>query len=184
MTKAELRAEMRRKRRSLSPEEIARKSAVISRKLLSLPEYKSADAVMLYISAFGEVSTRELAELMPADGKRVAAPVCDTETKAAAPYYMESASRLKRGAYGILEPERTEKARIEDFGLIVVPGLAFDLRGARLGFGEGYYDRLLSGTSVTRAALCYDFQLMDEIPADALDVPMDIIITERRLVRR
>jgi 5-formyltetrahydrofolate cyclo-ligase len=89
---------------------------------------------------------------------------------------------MARGAYGILEPVSIKKAEVSDIDLIIVPGIAFDINGGRCGFGKGYYDRLLCESKAKKIGLCYDFQLVREIETDEHDIPMDMIITERRII--
>lgn len=88
---------------------------------------------------------------------------------------------LKKGAYGILEPSVVKTADEKDIDVILVPGLAFDRHGGRMGFGKGYYDRLLETSIAVKIGLCYDFQLFDTIPTESHDVPMDFIITEKEI---
>lgn len=87
-------------------------------------------------------------------------------------------SHLELGSFHIEEPVGDDVVDTSILDLIVVPGVAFDRRGGRLGRGKGYYDRLLSGTRATKIGVAYHFQLLDEIPVEAHDVPMDMIITD------
>ena len=90
---------------------------------------------------------------------------------------------MKKGAHGIPEPTEIVPISIEEIEIILVPGLAFDKTGARMGFGKGYYDKLLETRKAIKIGICYDFQLLDKIPSEPHDVPMDIIITEKRVQR-
>ena len=182
MIKDELRAKMRETRRSLTADEVTEKSAAIARSLLDIAAVKDAKTVCVYISAFKEPDTRGIINALLAAGKRVAVPVTDEENVTLSLSYIDSTSALAHGAYGIYEPTVIKRADENDMDVIITPGLAFDKRGGRMGFGKGYYDRLFEKTNALRIALCYDFQLLDEIPTEPHDAPMDIIVTEKRVL--
>ena len=181
--KEELRIEMRKKRRALSKDIIKKSSAEICRQLFTLDEMKNAESVCVFLSAFNEPDTMRIIKQLWKDGKKVSAPVSDTETKTLSLFRIESIEDLHKGAYGILEPEKTKSVSEEDIDVILVPGLAFDKKGGRMGFGEGYYDRLLAKSRATRIGLCYDFQLMDSIPTEEHDVSMNYIITAEKVIK-
>ena len=98
---------------------------------------------------------------------------------------MKSWEELRVGSYGILEPriEKIRKTNVEDLELIIVPGIAFDKNGNRLGHGKGYYDRILGKTNATKIGLAFEFQIVGKIPTNENDKPVDIIITEERVIR-
>ena len=173
-----LRLKMREKRRALTTDEVNIKSAKIQVALFSLDCFKSADTVCTFISAFKEPDTVEIIKRLLGDGKKVVVPVTDTNNTTLILSYIENMADLKKGAFGILEPTTVKPARESDIDAVLVPGLAFDKNGGRMGFGKGYYDRFLEKTDAVKIALCYDFQLSDQIPTEPHDVPMDIIITE------
>ena len=173
---------MREMRRSLTADEVNEKSAVIARSLLNISAVKDAKTVCVYISAFKEPDTRGIIDALLSSGKRVAVPVTDEENVTLSLSYIDNASELARGAYGIYEPTVIRRADENDIDVIVTPGLAFDTRGGRIGFGKGYYDRLFEKTDALRIALCYDFQLLEKIPTEPHDAPMDIIVTEKRVL--
>jgi len=89
---------------------------------------------------------------------------------------------MKKGAYGILEPKTVRKADENNIDVILVPGLAFDRNGGRMGFGKGYYDRLLESSKAVKIGLCYDFQILEKIPTESHDVPMNFVITEKEIL--
>ena len=178
MNKNELRDRMRQIRRNLTKEEVSQKSAAIQRQLFGYDKYQQAKTVMLYLSAFKEPSTAEILKDALESKKRVVVPVSNTDTETLTLSYISDISDLKQGAYGILEPEIIRKAKAEDIDMILVPGIAFDKSGNRMGFGKGYYDKLLCKCGAQKIALCYEFQLMDKIPVKEHDVPMNTIITE------
>ena len=130
------------------------------------------------------VSEQEIDEIITrllADGKKIVAPVTDKTATCITPYYIADISQLQKGAYGIFEPPQADKAKISDINAVIVPGIAFDKKGNRMGFGAGYYDRSLSDFGGTKIGICYDFQLLDKIYADSHDIPMDYIISEENI---
>jgi len=98
--------------------------------------------------------------------------------------YVEDLSSLERGAYGIPEPSGGQKASPEEIEFAAVPGVAFDREGYRLGFGKGYYDRLLKKISAPKVGVAYSFQVIDYVPRDEWDEPVDLIVTEEGIIRR
>ncbi len=92
-------------------------------------------------------------------------------------------SRLELGAFHIEEPTGTNTVDASEMELIVVPAVAYDRKGTRLGRGKGFYDRLLASTKATKVGIAYEFQVLDEIPAETHDVPMDMVISQRTVLR-
>ena len=151
--------------------------------LIALAPYRSAATVLWYVSMPSEVATIPGIEATLADGKRVAVPWCDGDDLGL--WRLEAVAELEPGTWGIPEPppaRRGEAARRvapEAVDFVVVPGLAFDRRGRRLGHGKGYYDRLLARCPAVRAGLCFDAQVFPAVPAGPHDAVMDWIVTER-----
>jgi 5-formyltetrahydrofolate cyclo-ligase len=117
--------------------------------------------------------------------KNIVVPISNKKDNTLTLSHLKSWEELSLGSYGILEP-RTEKIRktnVEDIDLIIVPGVAFDEKGNRLGHGKGFYDRLLKKTKATVIGLAFEFQILENIPTDKNDVPVDMIITEKRIIR-
>ncbi len=182
MTKQELRAVFKKRRSGLDRVEIAEKSGKIIRRLTDTAFYQESGTVMAYCSAFGEVDTMGLLACLWADGKSVYVPVCDMEKREAYPVRIKGMADLRPGAYGILEPKNCLPEAPDKLDMILVPGIAFDRRGGRIGFGMGYYDKLLRNTRAWKAALAYNFQIIDDVFSQPHDVPMDCIITESELI--
>jgi 5-formyltetrahydrofolate cyclo-ligase len=163
-------------------------SADIVAKFIALPSYKSAKTVMWYVEAGSEVRTRAALPAALKDGKRVVVPWCVLETNTLELFLLEDMSELVEGAYKILEPKEELRrlprkiVKPEELDLVMVPGTAFDKRGGRMGQGKGYYDRLLANArpDAPLIALAFDCQIFDEIPVDAHDVFMDLVLTETR----
>ena len=176
-----IRSEALKRRRSLPARDAL--SQDICREVLELAEYRSAVTVIVYMGVRSEVQTTPLIEEALADGKRVAVPYCAGEQLAL--FHLRSLAELVPGEYRIPEPlaELRTSARavaLADVDLVVVPGVAFDRRGARLGFGRGYFDRLLSQLPrpAPRVGLAFGCQLFEVIPTEAHDEPLDAIVTE------
>lgn len=165
-----------------------RYSSVIQGKLNSLPEFLAASTVLFYVDVRSEVRTREAIRDALLQGKKVVVPFCLTGELGL--FYLDSMDELESGAYAILEP-RTELRENRDkicspeaIDLVIVPGIAFDARGGRIGYGRGYYDRLLVRlrSAVPTVALAYDCQVLpNELPLDGRDILMDKIVTEKQI---
>jgi len=156
----------------------------------ALPEYAQADTVMFYIDVRSEVRTRHDLEHAIQTKKKVVVPWCNDSGELEL-FHLESMDELEIGMYRILEPKqelRTVEAKqvhVEELDLIMVPGVGFDTRGARMGHGKGYYDKLLEHArkDTPLVALAFECQIFDEIPVAEHDVFMDRIVTEDRIIQ-
>ena len=152
--------------------------AEIQTRLLISPEYRSASAVLLYMARPFEIACSMILYAALANHKTVALPVC-LEGHRMEFRRIRSLRDVAPGKYGILEPTFDCEIVIPDeSALCVCPALACDMRGYRLGFGGGYYDRFLSSFTGVKAALCYSDSLIPRIEADEFDVKMDVIHTD------
>lgn len=158
-------------------------SSEIAERVFSLPEYKEANTIFTFVGMDQEVDTRRIIQRALAEGKRVAVP--KTFGKGImVPCEIIGLQDLMSGRYGIPEPQDdTRKVYLAEGDLILVPCLACDLEGMRIGHGAGYYDRLLAGSKAFKAILCFDALVVDGIPYDDLDVRSDVVVTETRVVR-
>ena len=174
MEKAALRREMKEKRREMTAEEIETASAELAKRLFAHPLYRAANTVYVYLSANQEVRTDGIIARARLDGKRVCAPkVVSGELHF---YCFKEDTKLQAGAFGIPEPVDGQAAD-DPTALVLLPGLAFDRAGHRLGYGGGYYDRFLAKEPHhPTVALCYGFQLLDRLPTDPHDIPADAVI--------
>ena len=147
-------------------------------RLLISREYREADTVLLYMARPHEIATSKILYAALANHKTVGMPVCiDDEHMIFR--RIESKSDLVIGKFGILEPkEICEEIKPDEHTLCVCPALSCDMRGSRLGFGGGYYDRYLSGFAGRKAALCYSDSIIPQIHSFDHDIPMDIIFTD------
>jgi 5-formyltetrahydrofolate cyclo-ligase len=175
-------------RRAKQPD-AERLSRDIFGRLAALPEYARARTVTIYLDIRDEVRTRWFVPKIWADGKRVVVPYCEANELRL--FRLDDFDELAPAAMGILEPKPELRGRSDkiiepaELDLIVAPGVAFDRRGARLGYGRGYYDRLLQRIrgDATKAAVCFECQLVDEAPSLPHDVRMDVIVTEKMVYR-
>ena len=152
----------------------------ILKRVLELEAYRRAKLVHTYVSSKeNEVDTRALIGACLAQGKRVAVPVVIPGTKTLAHALIDGLDQLVVGPWGLAQPDPTTatwlpaEARID---LVVVPGLAFDRRGQRIGWGGGYYDRFLAQVQAVKIGLCYDELVLDCIPGEPHDVPVDLVV--------
>ena len=182
MEKKVIRKEIRERRKSLTEEEIQAGSRRIAEKILSMECYQKARAVYLYMDCKGEASVQEILNQAFRDGKRVAAPrVFGEDMKY---FYITSMEDLEPGYFGIPEPKTDLLEACEEDALLLVPGVAFDPKCHRCGYGKGFYDRYLSAHPGHRTiALAFDFQIKEEIPSNEFDVCPEMVVTPTRIFR-
>ncbi len=173
--KGELRREVRARKRALTAQQLEAMSVGVVERLRCNPHFASARTVLLYHSLSDEVCTHRLLDSLK--GKTVLLPKVTGDSTMELRLYT-SPCDLATGAFGIEEPVG---AAFADYGAIdvaVVPGMAFDAQGHRLGRGRGYYDRLLARMpGVYKIGLCFGFQLLDKVPSEATDVVMDEVVS-------
>lgn len=182
MDKDEIRKLALEKRNSLGKVDALEKSLAIQERLLSLPEFRKASAVMFYVSIGNEVRTDTLMECAFKEGKKVIVPFSDRRNKTIVPSEISSLNDMETGSFGIPEPREPKPFNEAGIDLVIVPGIAFDSRGSRIGYGHGYYDNFLKTAGAKKVALAYEFQIVDEIPNNSNDIKMDKIITEKRVI--
>jgi len=184
MHKIDIRHQKLMERMSVSEEFRQAGSDTIRTMLQKQPEFSNANTVFVYVPIKNEVDTMELIEGLLKSDKRVAVPFVDSETKTIAASELKSIDELCNGHFGTLEPKkefiRPVPPRAIDVSII--PGIAFDANGNRLGYGHGYYDKFLAATNAPIIALAFEFQIVDSIRNDMHDVCVDKIITEKRVV--
>jgi len=169
----------------MDPWEARRRSGIICEKLQAIAEFARARVIHCYVSMSQEVGTQDLIRSLLADGRRVVVPVVDLQHRVLRHGEIRSFDELAPGSLGILEPkpEVFRPARIEEIDLVIVPGVAFDKHGERLGLGEGYYDRFLKEVRAPIVGLAFQFQIVEKIPATPMDVRVDILVTEEGVWR-
>jgi 5-formyltetrahydrofolate cyclo-ligase len=170
-----------RRSRQGNAERLSRK---IFERIAALPQYANAGTLMLYVDTDNEVRTRWFFTTIWDQRKQIVVPYCDGDQLAL--FRLERLDELSPGAMRILEPKRelrglaNRRAVPADLDLIIVPGVAFDRLGGRIGHGKGYYDRLLTQVrpDAVTVGICFECQLFPEAPRSAHDVPMDLVVTE------
>ncbi len=182
--KQRLRMECKEKRILLSASEKARLDHKITNKLCNLWQYREAKTVLCYVSTDIEVDTFELLRRALDEGKTVAVPRCIDGTREMDFYGITDFSQLSSGAFGVLEPDpaRCEKLFDLSSGLCIIPALAYDRSGYRLGYGKGYYDRFLSRFSGETVGLVYASCLYERLPHGKFDRCAERVVTENQVL--
>jgi 5-formyltetrahydrofolate cyclo-ligase len=186
VTKKELRQQRRQYMGALSPEELHERSVAACRRLCEQPEYQRAEMIMIFLSTAHEVDTSQIALRAWADLKRVLAPRVAWEQRRLLPIEIKSlTSDVRPGMMGLREPVEGLPIPVSDIDLVIVPGLAFDGHGNRLGRGRGFYDRFLAHRDFrgVSCALALDDQVVERVPADERDIRVRMLVTDRRVRR-
>lgn len=160
------------------------KDRKIFERVVSSSAYMSNQILLTYVSTDIEVDTRELIKRALADKKRVAVPRCITDTRDMDFYFIKGEEDLEKGTFGVMEPvpSKCVKAYAFETSLCIIPGLAFDMKGYRLGYGKGYYDRFLSAhPKLTKMGLCYCSCTLNELIHGRFDIASDMLVTEKYL---
>ncbi len=182
--KKRLRAEYKALRAAFSMEEKAQLDRKITDRFLDSPQFCSCRALLCYVSSEIEVGTHLILQAAFGNGKTVAVPRCVPGTCEMEFYCIPDLQSLERGAYGILEPNPAQCRKLTDFSdsVCVVPALAYDRTGYRLGFGKGYYDRFLSRFSGQSAGLVYESCFCECLPHGAFDCRVNTVVTENQVI--
>jgi 5-formyltetrahydrofolate cyclo-ligase len=185
--KDNLRKNMLNQRKSMEIHNVNVFSNKIIATIMELPQFASSKNIMLYLSFNKEVNTYPLAKWCLDNGKTLIAPYCINAERKIIPFKISNLTNdLTKSTFGVMEPKHDllKKVNIEDIDLIIVPGVVFDEHCNRIGFGAGYYDRFLPKKAKNTPAIgiAYDYQVIDEIPIGEYDVPLDFIITEKRII--
>lgn len=175
MNKKELRAWIREKKRNMTPQQIESASRRLGQLLVETDLYQKADTIYGYLPYNQEVRTVPMLERAMADGKRVAVPkVYGEEMKF---IYLTDLNQVEKGYAGIPEPVKDEPVAEDKTALVLMPGLAFDPQGHRIGYGGGFYDRFLAKEpDHPTVALCYEFQMLEKLETEEFDVPVDQVL--------
>jgi len=155
-------------------------SKLIAEKFLKLPEVKTARTFLLYYPHKKEVNTIPIIKQLIKQGKTILLP--KVEKDQILPIFISNLSELKEGFAGIKEPKGKVYPK-DKIDIVVVPAVAYDKRGYRIGYGKGYYDRFLSNYKGKKIGLAYQFQLVEKIPYESHDIPVDIIITPTQTIK-
>lgn len=184
--KAGLRKELLSRRDNIPPEVRRAKNRMVRERLLSLDEFRNAGIVFFFASFRTEVDTTEMIKSSLTSGKRVLLPKVDKDRHELMLYEITDFGELSPGYMGIPEPSfQGRQMSINDADIVIIPGAGFDASGNRIGYGGGYYDRLLSGLQKQMPVIApaYEEQIVDSIPSEPHDIRVQMIVTDRRLLR-
>jgi len=175
MNKLQLRRFIREQKRAMTEAQIREKSEQLARLFLETEEYRRAQSIYGYLSYNQEVRTLPILQQALRDGKRVAVPKCYGEEMRF--IWLDDLSAVAKNAMGIPEPMADGPVAQDETALVLMPGVAFDQAGNRIGYGGGYYDKFLDrvGNHPT-LALCYAFQMVEHLEAEEFDIPVDRVL--------
>ncbi len=175
MDKAALRRQIREKKRAMTETEIAAKSARLGELFAASQPYKDAETIYFYLPYNQEVRTIPMLQRALQEGKKVAVPKVYGDTMKF--IYLENLNEIAKGYAGIPEPINDEPVAEDKKALVLMPGLAFDREGHRIGYGGGFYDRFLAEEpDHPTLALCYDFQMLEKLETEEFDIPVDCVL--------
>jgi 5-formyltetrahydrofolate cyclo-ligase len=185
--KKTIRKDVLKKRDNISPDIKSVKDDLIKQRLFSLSEFTTAKTVFFNASFRSEIETSSIIKESLKMGKMAVLPKVDKKRHRLILYEIKDVSELSPGYMGIPEPSLPDDrlVNLDDIDLVIIPGAAFDYSGNRLGYGGGYYDILLSESKkkIPVIALAYEEQLVDTIPSETHDIKVDIIVTDKRVIR-
>lgn len=186
--KEDIRNEMLKTRNNITKDNVFINSKKILEQLLTVDEFVKSNCVSIYLSFGNEVDTFLIVEWLKQNNKSVVVPYTEKNEINLTPVYIEDIDEdTTLSSFGYPEPiiERVRKAKLDEVDFVIVPGVAFDDSKNRIGYGKGYYDQYLSGfnSEVKFAGLAHDFQLLDSIPTEQHDIRMNMIITEKRVIK-
>lgn len=180
--KKDIRTQVKKYRKEATADQIEKNSQLICKKFLELQEYRQADTIFAYVDCKNEVQTRNVIRQCWIDGKKVAVPKVFGQIMKY--YYIHSFDDLEAGYFGIMEPkdDKLQEADCPE-ALMILPGVAFDVKRHRVGYGGGFYDRYLEAHSkMKKVAFAFEFQMFEEVPYEKFDIQPEKIITEKRII--
>ncbi len=173
-----VRKEIMDKRNEMSKTQVEDLSLRIQNNILNWKKFINASTVMFYSNYKNEVATWGIIDECFRTGKRVVLPKTVKESHDIIPCIVTNRSELIQGVYGIYEPDGKNIVNKNEIDIVIIPGVAFDNNGNRIGHGAGYYDRFLKDYNGTKAGICYNFQVVENAWPDKFDIKMDYLITE------
>lgn len=169
-------------RLKLSETEVNIRSVMITLKIQKIHVFLCAKSVLLYMPIKNEVETKYILSILAENKKNVLLPAYDKSGWCVSKYKIDD--DLIFGPFNILQPKKIRITDISDCDIAIVPGIAFSESGVRVGYGKGVYDEMLMNSSCLKIGFCYDFQVVKSLKPKPNDVPMDIVISEKRIIRR
>ena len=181
-TKKHFREQVFRLREQMEEEQLHKYSEMIKENIFSMRVYQERRPLFIYVDFNREVATHSLIESALSQGREVAVP--KIRNRSMVFIRIESLHQLGKGYFGIMEPRGGQEVEDED-ALMIIPGVAFDRKLHRIGYGGGYYDRYLAAhPRIQKLALGFDFQVFPEIPSEETDICMDYLVTEKEILQR
>ena len=180
--KKQLRSELLALRSEIVGEERIKAEAAVVSRILALTSFRFAETVLIYYPIKGELNVLPIAEAAIKSGKKVAFPLCDTESSTMTYHIVSDLNELKAGSYGIPEPPSELPAYIpskDKNDIIIIPAVCFDRQGYRIGYGKGYYDRYLNDFGGTAIGVTFDKLLRRSVPRGRFDKHVSLIVTEK-----
>jgi 5-formyltetrahydrofolate cyclo-ligase len=181
--KNDIRNSILNKRSNLPQHQISEFSHEIYQKIINWPFFKEANSIMIYYAFKNEVLTDDIIHHALNTGKQVILPKSIKEGRKIIPCKINSLDQLKSGNYGVMEPPTNDISEKSQIDVIFVPGVAFDNKGFRIGYGAGYYDRFLKGYTGIKAGVCFELQLVENAYPHEYDIPMDYLVTEKEILK-
>jgi len=180
--KQEIREKLLYKRTTQSPRDKKPKDKKIVESIESLPEFQKAKKILIYMAINGEVDTTDLFEKYKEE-KQFILPRVNIENTTLTLYHIKSLEDLEKGTFRIPEPSQDlEKVKPEEIDLAIIPGIAFAKNGHRIGYGGGFYDKLLKKINCPTIGIAYEFQIIETIPTEDHDEKTNILITENNII--
>lgn len=175
-----IRKDLLLERKLLSKKEILLKNKFINNKLLKQSQLRNVNNILVYLPINNEVNTTKIIKNLFKLKKNVFLPAFSKKTKAWIVCQFKDWEKLETGPFKILQPINPKKVDIQTLDTALIPGVAFDRIGNRLGYGKGVYDRLLVNSNINKIGLAYDFQIKKKLPVDKYDLRMDMVLTEEK----
>lgn len=182
--KAELRRRMRAIRRAMPADARSLRSDALCERVLGLEAFRDARVIAAFLAIRAEVDVARVVDRARELGKRVVMPRVDDVQRALVMHVCSPGDALAESSFGVAEPlESAARIEASDIDLVLVPALAVDERGHRIGYGQGYYDRFLpTATRATRVCVAFDFQMVSEVPDMPGDRGVDVVVTDKRVI--
>lgn len=180
MTKDQFRKKYFALRKNLTKSEVLAKSTQIFKYTSKLPVLQKAKNISVYIPIDNEVETMDIVNLLAESGKGLYLPKFVSELNYAFSEFT-GWDNLEKGPLGILQPVLSQRRNNPILNVAILPGIAFDISGTRLGYGKGVFDRLLAKSKAFKIGLAYDFQVVDKLPREKHDLVMDIVVTDKKV---
>lgn len=184
--KKQIRKEILLMREAMDSKEVDLKSQLVFERLIATGIYKKSNNIFTYLNFRNEVKTNKIINHIMQNNKNIYIPLCNTSIKEIIICKMDNWEDVETGTFGILEPKpgTIKISNRKHIDLVIVPGIVFDIKGNRIGYGAGYYDKFFSSLKkeILKIGICYSFQIVKSLPASPHDIPMDYIITEKEII--